>query len=58
MGSFDTEELRRIIVLHLLNKLSILLGKDSVGFYKGDGLAVISICIEPVLKCVFLKTKV
>lgn len=52
MGSFDTEELRRIIVLHLLNKLSILLGKDSVGFYKGDGLAVMSICIEAVLKCV------
>ena len=49
MGSFHGESLRKIVVLYLLNKLSLLLGKDSVGLYRDNGLATVSSCSELAL---------
>ena len=40
MGSFDGAEVCELVGLYLLDKLSKLLGKDNVGFYRDDGPAV------------------
>ena len=41
MGSFDRAEICEIVGLYLLDKLQTILGRDSVGLYRDDGLAVI-----------------
>ena len=41
MGSFDGAEACKIVGLYLLDKLQTILGRDSVGLYRDDGLAVI-----------------
>ena len=41
MGSFDGAEICELIGLYLLDKLSNLIGKDQIGLYRDDGLAVI-----------------
>ena len=49
IGRFDGAETCEIVRLYLLDKLSNLLGKESVGIYRDDGLAAINSCIGPVL---------
>ena len=49
MGSFDGAEICEIVGIYLLDKLSNLLGKENVGFYRDDGLAAINSCSGPVL---------
>ena len=49
MGSFDGAEICEILGLYLLSKLAVLLGKENVGLYRDDGLAVINSCNGPVL---------
>ena len=40
MGSYDGAEICEIIGLYILNNLSKILGKNNVGLYRDDGLAV------------------
>ena len=47
--SFDDPEISEIIGLHLLNKLSLLLGKKRVGFFRDNHLTAISSCSGTVL---------
>ena len=42
MGSFDGTEIREIVVIYLLEKLSPLLGKESFDLYRGDGLPAVN----------------
>ena len=41
MGSYDGAEVCELVGLLLLNELSHILGKDNVGLYRDDGLAVL-----------------
>ena len=49
MGSLDGAEICKIVGLYLLNRLSKLLGKENLGFYRDDDLAPINSCSGPVL---------
>ena len=49
MGSLDRAEICKIVGLYLLNRLSKLLGKENLGFYRDDDLAPINSCSGPVL---------
>ena len=49
MGSFDGAEICKIVRLYLLDKLSNLLGNESVGLSRDDGFAAINSCSVPVL---------
>lgn len=42
MGSFDGAEVCELVGLYLLDKLALLLGKENVGLYRDDGLAVVN----------------
>ena len=56
MGSFDGAEICEIFGLFLLNKLVDIFGKDNVGLYRDDGLAVMDGSgpeIEKIRKKVF-----
>ena len=41
MGSFDGAEICELIGLYLLDKLSNITGKNQIGLYRDDGLALI-----------------
>ena len=41
MGTFGGAEVCELVGLFLLHHLSLLLGKEAVGFYRDDGLAII-----------------
>ena len=41
MGSYDGAEVCEIVGIYLLSKLSPVLGRESVGLYRDDGLAAI-----------------
>ena len=41
MGSYDGAEVCELVKLFLLNDLSDLIGKNNVGLYRDDGLAVV-----------------
>ena len=41
MGSFDGAEICELVGLFMLSKLEVLLGQESVGLYRDDGLAAI-----------------
>ena len=41
VGSFDGAEICELVGLFLLNQLASILGKDSVGLYLDNGLAVL-----------------
>ena len=49
MGSFDGAEICELVGLHLLDKLSSLIGRKNVGLYRDDGLAAINSSSGPVL---------
>ena len=42
MGSYDGAELCELVGLYLLNQLSTVIDKSSVGLYRDDGLAAIN----------------
>ena len=42
MGSYDGAEICEIVGLYLLNRLSTVIDKSSVGLYRDDGLAAIN----------------
>ena len=42
MGSYDGAEIYELVGLYLLNKLSTVIGKSSVGLYRDDGIAAIN----------------
>ena len=56
MGSFDGAEIRAIVGLYLVDKLSVLLHKENVGLYRDDGLAVVDNANVPKLDK--LRTKI
>ena len=41
MGSFDGSEICKLVDLFLLDRLASVLGKENVGLYQDDGLAVL-----------------
>ena len=41
MGSYDGAEVCELVELFLLNELNELFGKDNVGLYRDDGLAIV-----------------
>ena len=41
MGSLDGAEMCELVGLYLLNKIKPLLGSNSVGLYRDDGLAIV-----------------
>ena len=41
MGSYDKEEICELVGLFNLNHLGNMFGKDNIGLYRDDGLAVI-----------------
>ena len=49
MGSHDGAEICEFVGLYLLDKLSTIIKKDSVGLYRDDGLAVIENANGPLL---------
>ena len=49
MGIFDGAEIRELVGLYLLDKLSSLIGRENVGLYRYDGLAAINSSSGPVL---------
>ena len=49
MGSYDGAEICEPVVLYLLNKLSTVIDKSSVGLYRDDGLAAINNANGPKL---------
>ena len=49
MGSYDGAEICELVGLLLLNDLSSLLGKENVGLYRDDGLAVVDKATGPKL---------
>ena len=49
MGSHDGAEICELVGLYLLDKLSAIIKKDSVGLYRDDGLAVIENANGPLL---------
>ena len=48
-GSYDGAEICELAGLYLLNQLSIVIGKSSVGLYRGDGFAAINNANGPKL---------
>ena len=48
-GSYDGAEICELAGLYLLNQLSIVIGKSSVGLYRDDGLAAINNANGPKL---------
>ena len=42
MGSFDGAEVCELVGLYLLDKLALLLGRENVGLYRDDGLAIVN----------------
>ena len=42
MGSYDGAEICELVGLYLLNQLSTVIDKSSVGLYRDDGLAAIN----------------
>ena len=40
MGSFDGAEICELVGLFILNKLATTYGKDNIGLYRDDGLAI------------------
>ena len=42
MGSYDGAEICELVGLYLLNKLSTVIDKSSVGLYRDDGIAAIN----------------
>ena len=50
MSSYDGAEVCQLVGLLLLNDLSVLLGKDNVGLYQDDGLAVVDKATGPKLE--------
>ena len=49
MGSYDGAELCELVGLYLLNQLSTVIDKSSVGLYRDDGLAAINNANVPKL---------
>ena len=49
MGSYDGAEICELVGLYLLNRLSIVIDKSSVGLYRDDGLAAINNANGPKL---------
>ena len=49
MGSFDGAEIYKIVGIYLLEKLSPLLGKETFGLYRDNGLATVNSSSSPVL---------
>ena len=49
MGSYDGAEICELVGLYLLNQLSIVIDKSSVGLYRDDGLAAINNANGPKL---------
>ena len=49
LGSHDGAEICELVGLYLLDKLSTIIKKDSVGLYRDDGLAVIENANGPLL---------
>ena len=47
MGSFDGAEICELVGLYILNDISELVGKENVGLYRDDGLAVIDRATGP-----------
>ena len=41
MGSLDGAEMCELVGLYLVNKIKPLLGSNSVGLYRDDGLAIV-----------------
>ena len=42
MGSFDGVNICELVGLYLLDKLLNLIGRENVGLYRDDGLAVVN----------------
>ena len=42
MGSFDGTKICELVGLYLLDKLFNLIGRENVGLYRDDGLAVVN----------------
>ena len=40
MGSYDGAEICELVGLYILNKISAIFGKNRVGLYRDDGLAL------------------
>ena len=49
MGSYDGAEICELVGLYLLNQLSTVIDKSSVGLYRDDGLAAINNANGPKL---------
>ena len=49
MGSYDGAEICELVGLYLLNRLSIVIDKSSVGLYRDNGLAAINNANGPKL---------
>ena len=49
MGGFDGVEIFKLVGLHLLDKLSSLIGRENVGLYRDDALAAINSSGGPAL---------
>ena len=49
MGSYDGAEICELVGLYLLNQLSTVIDKSSVGLYRDDGLAAINNANGPEL---------
>ena len=50
MGSFDGAEVCELVGLFLLDQLAEILGKENVGLYRDDGLAVIKNSSGPAIE--------
>ena len=49
MGSYDGAKICELVGLYLLNRLTTVLNKSSVGLYRDDGLAAITNANGPKL---------
>ena len=50
MGSYDGAEICRLVSLYLLEKLTNIIPKESVGLYRDDGLAILPTLPDPKQK--------
>ena len=50
MGSFDGAEICVLVCLFLLDRLASVLGKENVGLYRDDGLAVLRNKSSPTME--------
>ena len=50
MGSFDGAEICELVVLFLLDRLASVLGKENIGLYRDDGLAVLRNNSDPTME--------